>query len=115
MLGQGSAWLTRLPLPSKDTGLGDSSPGLESGAGNAARPDLAPGLGRGLSQETLWKTRLKKEVGPSLRSSEHHGKGSDVTLRQWAAWEGLKESRRSVFGMLALAAWGRSSDSPSPL
>lgn len=61
------------------------------------------------------KKKKKKEVGPSLRSSEHHGKGSDVTLRQWAAWEGLKSSRRSVFGMLALAAWGRSSDSPSPL
>lgn len=55
MLGQGSAWLTRLPLPSKDTGLGDSSPGLGSGAGNVAGPDLAPGLGRGFSQENCGK------------------------------------------------------------
>ena len=63
MLGQSSAWLTRLPLPSKDTGLGDLSPGLESGAGNAAGPDLAPGLGRGRLSGDIVENQVKKGGG----------------------------------------------------
>ena len=68
MLCQGSTWLTRLPLPSKDTGLGDSSPGLESGAGNVAGPDLAPRLGMGgcLSGVTV-ENQVKKGSGAKPR------------------------------------------------
>ena len=64
MLGQGSAWLTRLPLPSKDTGLGDPIPGLDSGAGNVAGPDLVPGLdrGTGLSGDIV-ENQIKKGGG----------------------------------------------------